>query len=220
MKKNRIIASRQQDVPISPREPPSWDVVTPTAPCMQPQHVRSPSPRVLDWITSFAKDNVANCSFFLGHHNEASRWDNCGDFWKLKLLSQQNALRKFSHSRAMVCPSKAHIRTRVCVRVLLDYSMRIDPSRETSMSVSLWGSELRHYSFMWPCLIVSQHFFFLPFITPLDKRTRTREEVDSALYLRSGSQGGSGEGEQKPPQKAEVWGNLKGGREGDCKLDI
>lgn len=40
-----INASRQHDVPISPREPHNWDVytVTPAAPYMQPQHVRSPS---------------------------------------------------------------------------------------------------------------------------------------------------------------------------------
>ena len=173
---NRIIASRQQDVLISPREKPSWDVVTPTAPCMQPQHVRSPSSLVLDWITSFAKDNVANCSFYPGHHNEASRRGNCGDFWKLKFAQSTKRPPKCYHSRAMVCPSSAHIHVWVCVCVslLLDYSMRIDPSRETSMSLSLWGEwaqPLQLHVALSNCL--TAFFFFPPTIhRPLDKRIK------------------------------------------------
>lgn len=50
------------------------------------------------------------------------------------------------------------------------------------MSVSLWGSGLSHYSIMWPCLIVSQHFF-LPFIAPWIKGRGDRAEKKGLLIL-------------------------------------
>ena len=67
-----------------------------------------------------------------------------------------------------------HTHVSVCVSLLLDYSMRIDPSRETSMSLSLWGEwaqPLQLHVALSNCL--TAFFFFPPTIhRPLDKRIK------------------------------------------------
>lgn len=52
------------------------------------------------------------------------------------------------------------------------------------MSISLWESGLSHYSTMWPCLIVSQHFSYHSSRQHKSVWEWSHEEViaDSKLY--------------------------------------
>lgn len=188
---------------------------------MQPQHVRSPSSPVLNRTISFVIDNLANSSFCLGHHNEATWWGN--SFMLAVIFPRWTAhlsycLLKSKQSQATACLTKMHVwLPHVCVRVSVSSFVILYVSSvwEQRQCLCCCGwSGLSHYSIMWPCLIVSKQFF-LYHSSRLNKSQwdgrRDEGTVDSTLYVREIQiQGGSGEQEQKPPQKTEVWMKLKG----------
>ena len=105
-----------------------------------------------------------------------------------------------------MCGYSTHVCVCVYVSLFLCYPICVRPVGGTSMYALLLWNGLSHYSIMWPCLIVSQHFPYHS--SPPDKREwkQSREEgaADSALCERFRIEGGSSEQEQKPPEKAEV----------------
>lgn len=158
------------------REPPCSDlyIVTPAAPYMKPQHVRSPSSPVFDRTTSFAIDNLANSGFCRAHRNEASWWGNsfvlvvipeaevsCPIEW----LSHHNAFwNRNSHKEWHV--HHMHLCGHgLCVSLSLHYSMWQASGRNINVCVAVgeWAPPLQLHVALSNCL----RAFFLPFTAPL-----------------------------------------------------
>lgn len=66
---------------------------------------------------------------------------------------------------------------RVCFCLFLCYSICVAPPGGTSVSISWWESGLSHYSTMWPCLIVSEHFSYHSSLLDKSKWKRSHKGV-------------------------------------------
>lgn len=65
----------------------------------------------------------------------------------------------------------------VCFCLFLCYSICVAPLGGTSVSISWWESRLSHYSTMWPCLIVSEHFSYHSSLLDKSKWKRSHKGV-------------------------------------------
>lgn len=65
----------------------------------------------------------------------------------------------------------------VCFCLFLCYSICVAPLGGTSVSISWWKSGLSHYSTMWPCLIVSEHFSYHSSLLDKSKWKRSHKGV-------------------------------------------